>query len=347
MKTLHTIFFHDANQMTQLQSESVDLIVTSPPYPVIALWDEVFINRNEKISDAFTAQDGERIFELMHQELDIIWNEVYRVLKPGAICCINIGDAVRTIGKEFQLFPNHSRILTKFMSLDFTPLPEIIWRKPTNAPNKFMGSGMLPPNAYITLEHEFILVFRKGGKRPFVGETQKDIRRESSYFWEERNIWFSDIWDLPGVSQKIDSSNSRNRSAAFPFELAYRLVNMFSVKEDTVLDPFLGTGTTTLACMATARNSLGYEIDSSFESQIKTRTESIVEFSNSLITERLNNHKKFVKSRIDKGKELKYTNNHYSFPVITKQEQSLYLNPLKKIKHLRDSNYEIEYLTKE
>ena len=184
---------------------------------------------------------------------------------------INIGDAVRTIGKNFQLYPNHARILTTFSKQGFTVLPEIIWRKPTNAPNKFMGSGMLPPSAYVTLEHEFILILRKGGKRIFKTEKDKINRRNSAYFWEERNTWFSDIWDLRGVTQTMlekKSKELRSRSAAFPFELAYRLINMYSVKGDVILDPFLGTGTTTIAAMVSARNSIGFEI----EKNLKTNT---------------------------------------------------------------------------
>ena len=345
MKTHHSIIFQDAKSMTQVMDESIALVLTSPPYPVIDIWDEAFTKSNSNISDAFKAEEGFTIFELMHKELDQIWNEIFRVLRSGGICCINIGDAVRTIGKEFQLYPNHARIITKFISLGFTPLPEIIWRKPTNAPNKFMGSGMLPPSAYVTLEHEFILVFRKGGKRKFTTEEDKKTRRESSYFWEERNIWFSDIWSLAGVSQKINDSESRTRSAAYPFELAYRLINMFSVKGDIVLDPFLGTGTTTLACMTSARNSVGYEIDPSLKKQIDTRLDSIVDFSNKIIEKRLKDHQDFVELRTSQGKEMKYINNHYSFPVITKQEQALFLNPLKDINKVNDNQYEIYYST--
>jgi len=93
---------------------------------------------------------------------------------------------------------------------------------------------------------------------------RKKCRKESSYFWEERNVWFSDIWKLKGVRQLLNDKNTRNRSAAFPFELAYRLINMHSIREDTVLDPFAGTGTTTLASIASSRNSVVYEIDPDF-----------------------------------------------------------------------------------
>lgn len=132
-------------------------------------------------------------------------------------------------------------------------LPDIHWHKPTNAPNKFMGSGMYPPCAYVTYEHEYILVFRKGGNRKFTN-AEKSIRHNSAYFWEERNIWFSDLWEIKGTTQKLKKGTSRARSAAFPFELAYRLVNMYSMKYDLVYDPFSGTGTVTKAAIASERN---------------------------------------------------------------------------------------------
>ena len=207
-------------------------------------------------------------FSLMHEELDAVWTEMYRVLKDGAFLCINIGDAVRTIDDKFQLFSNHSRILSFCTSIGFDALPVILWRKQTNAPNKFMGSGMLPAGAYITLEHEFVLVFRKGGKRCFDSPSEKMARQESAYFWEERNKWFSDIWDFKGTTQKLNNDKVRKRSGAFPLELAYRMINMYSVRGDTVLDPFLGTGTTILAAMAACRNSIGVELDKEFKDVI-------------------------------------------------------------------------------
>lgn len=145
--------------------------------------------------------------------------------------------------------------------MGYCVLPDIHWRKQSNAPNKFMGSGMFPAGAYVTYEHEYILVFRKGGKRVFKG-AEKALRQKSAFFWEERNVWFSDLWDIKGTSQIITAAKaSRDRSAAFPFEIPYRLINMYSAEGDTVLDPFAGLGTTTLAAIASNRNSLGVEID--------------------------------------------------------------------------------------
>src|SRR5699024_4620987 len=233
--TKHTIHFKNANDLSNLQDDSVSLVVTSPPYPMIEMWDDSFAAQNPAIGKALGRNDSDNAFELMHQVLDKVWEECYRVLHKGGIACINIGDATRTIKKKISAFPNHSRIISAFLDLGFSNLPNIIWRKQTNAPNKFMGSGMLPPGAYVTLEHEFILVFRKGNKREFASK-EKPNRRESTYFWEERNNWFSDLWDFKGASQLLSKNKIRDRSGAFQFEVPYRLINMFSVRDDTVLD---------------------------------------------------------------------------------------------------------------
>ena len=273
-------------------------MVTSPPYPMIEMWDEIFSKQNPAIGEALRSKEGNQAFELMNKELDKVWKEVYRVLRDGGFACINIGNATRKIGEEFKLYSNHSRILEYCLGLGFSSLPEILWRKQTNAPNKFMGSGMLPAGAYVTLEHEHILVLRKGNKREFKTKEDKLRRQKSAFFWEERNVWFSDIWeDLKGTRQNELDKTIRERSGAYPFELAYRLINMFSLREDIVLDPFLGTGTTTLASMATGRSSVGIEIDPNFKDHLKERFEDIVDFSNRLIENRIEKHLQFVHER--------------------------------------------------
>ena len=186
-----------------------------------------------------------------------------------------------------------------------------------------MGSGMLPAGAYVTLEHEFILVFRKGGKREFKKEEDKDIRQKSAYFWEERNSWFSDLWELKGTKQIIKDEASRKRSAAFPYVIPYRLINMYSVENGCILDPFAGTGTTMIAAIGSKRNSIAVEIDTSLSDIIRKSVQGSEGFLNDFNQERINNHLEFVKNRITlKGEEagLKHTNELYKFPVMTKQE---------------------------
>lgn len=343
MQTNHKIFIQSAQNMQNIDDNSIDLVVTSPPYPMIEMWDEMFSKQNGQIRKTLNQQNGKETFDLMHRELNDVWGEVYRVLKSGGIACINIGDATRTIDNEFQLYPSHAEIITSCRKLGFSSLPEIIWRKQTNAPNKFMGSGMLPSGAYITLEHEYILIFRKGGKRIFTTDEAKLLRQQSAYFWEERNTWFSDIWEFKGTSQKLYGENIRNRSAAYPFELAYRLINMFSIKNDTILDPFLGTGTTMIAAMSTGRNSINIEIDSNMMQIIDERLADIALFSNEYIKTRIQNHISFIKKWIQEKGMPKYLNNYFNFPVITNQETLLILNFLTEIIKISNTEYEVVY----
>jgi len=343
MKTTHKLLFKNASSMNEIGDNSIDLMVTSPPYPMIKMWDEVFSKQNPGIGRALENEDGETAFELMNIELDKVWGEVYRVLRPGGFACINIGDAARTVGGEFKIYPNHARILQSCLKLGFSSLPEIIWRKQTNAPNKFMGSGMLPTGAYVTYEHEFILILRKGNKRKFINERDKKLRKQSAFFWEERNLWFSDVWEgLKGIKQNSIYKEIRKRSGAFPFELPYRIINMFSLRNDTVLDPFLGTGTTTLAAIAAGRNSLGIEIDKNFKATLFERFEGVVDFSNKLIENRILNHLKFVKERTRAKGELGYKNSTYGFPVMTSQETEITFNLLLEI-FRKESEIEVKY----
>jgi modification methylase len=330
--------------MKTIPSESIALMVTSPPYPMIEMWDQMFAHQNPKIGKALEKRQGTMAFELMHKVLDSVWDEVYRVLIKGGMACINIGDATRTINENFSLYQNHTRIMGYLLTLGFNPLPAILWRKQTNAPNKFMGSGMLPPGAYVTLEHEYILIVRKGKKREFKTSKDKEIRRESAFFWEERNVWFSDIWmDLKGASQNLFDAKIRNRSAAFRFDVPYRLINMFSVKGDTVLDPFFGLGTTMYAAMAAGRNSMGIELDKNFKDAILSRMNTIVDYSNKCIRARLKNHLNFVQERHKTKGGFKYLNKHYEFPVITRQETKLLINRLEGIKEINNNNFQVMY----
>jgi len=343
MKTNHQIIFGNSCNMQEISSEKVNLIVTSPPYPMIEMWDEQFSVLNTEIKEALQQEDGMRAYFLMNDELNRTWKEVDRVLTSGGIVCINIGDATRKLGKSFQLYANHSQIISFFEKMGYQVLPPIIWRKQSNKPNKFMGSGMLPPNAYVTLEHEYILIFRKGSLKKFK-DSDKLKRQESAYFWEERNVWFSDVWtDLKGISQKMNHKDLRNRSAAYPFELAYRIINMYSINGDTVLDPFLGTGTTTLAAMCSARNSIGYEIDGNFEDIIDDRLDEFTKFSREIIVDRFIKHSSFVEKRYSEKKEFKHTSLNYGFPVITNQEKNILIPFLDKIEKVSKNKFEVNY----
>lgn len=331
METQHIIYTGLAQNMSEISNSSVDLVVTSPPYPMIEMWDDIMCKQSAEIRAALDSNDAILAFELMHKELDKVWQECFRVLKDGAIICINIGDATRTMNGKFALHPNHARIISSLIKIGFTNLPNIIWRKQTNTPNKFMGSGMLPAGAYVTLEHEWILVFRKGDKREFKTAKDKLRRRHNSFFWEERNVWFSDMWEIKGAKQAISNINDRDRSAAFPLEIPYRLINMYSLQGDVILDPFMGTGTTALAAAITQRNSIGYEIDKDFVAVAADNLISLpIDNANGMIDKRIETHNQFVEDRA-KTKEIKHFNRNLNLPVITSQETDIKFSYLSKI----------------
>lgn len=343
MSTKQLINISNSQKMGSIGNESVDLVVTSPPYPMIEMWDEVFSLQNSDISFCLEGKP-EEAFELMHKELDKVWKECFRVLKPGGFMCVNVGDATRTINGSFKLYNNHTRISETCRKLGFIGLPNIIWRKQTNAPNKFMGSGMLPCGAYVTLEHEWILIFRKGDKRKYKTSEEKLDRMKSSFFWEERNIWFSDVWDVKGTTQKVQKAGVRERSAAFPFEIPFRLINMFSQKDDVVLDPFLGMGTTMKAAILCERNSIGYEIDPDFESIIRRGIDDMdIDFCNSLIRQRFDRHVDFIQERKSQGKEIKHFNKTLNVPVMTTQEEEITFNYLLSIHSDNKGIYHVDY----
>ncbi|WGI17434.1 DNA methyltransferase [Methanonatronarchaeum sp. AMET-Sl] len=317
--------------MGEIPDNSIELVVTSPPYPMIEMWDSLFQKLNSKTKKHILNGEGTKAFEEMHRELDKVWSELERVLVEGGIVCINIGDATRKIDGSFRVYQNHSRIINKLTELGFDPLPEILWRKPVNSAAKFMGSGMLPPNAYPTLEHEYILIFRNGQK-PREFQPKDPERYQSAYFWEERNQWFTDLWtDIKGTNQTLQNGD-RDRSAAYPIQIPYRLINMYSTYQDTVLDPFWGTGTTTTAAITTARNSIGIELNQKLINNYKKQTPKIPKIANKLVNKRIENHKDFIQNKIKEGKEFKYQSDNYSFPVTTKQEKSIELYTVKNIK---------------
>jgi DNA modification methylase len=331
--------------MSEISDNSINLVITSPPYPMIQMWDDTFSNMNQEIKISLVNNKPYKAYELMHKELDKVWKECIRVLKPGGIICINIGDATRTFDENFKLFPNHSRIIEFFLRYNIDLLPTIYWRKSTNSPNKFMGSGMLPGGAYVTLENEHILIFRKEGKRKF-SEEEKISRRESAYFWEERNLWFSDLWKISGIRQEFklnDLKKVRKRTAAYPFELPYRIINMYSIKNDWILDPFLGTGTTTISAMGSHRNSIGYELDNMYSYYAKEEILKIKETINHIIYTRYKNHNKFIKNREEQGKKIKYYNQYLKSKVITKQETNIKLSLIKDINQINNNITQVIY----
>ncbi|MCI4320150.1 MAG: site-specific DNA-methyltransferase [Thermoplasmata archaeon] len=252
-----TIIAGDARELRGVGDASVELVVTSPPYPMIARWDALF------------RELGAVDFDGMHRVLGDAWRACHRVLVPGGLLAINIGDALRSLDGEFRLWPNHARVVLECEGSGFRSLPYLLWKKPTNRPNAFLGSGFLPPNAYVTVDCEFVLLFRKGPLRAF---PRGDHRRSASrYTRAERDRWFSQVWgDVRGARQDEDG----RRTAAFPPAIPERLVRMFSVLGDTVLDPFAGTGTTLWAASGLGRRALGVERDPVLVERLRERARS-------------------------------------------------------------------------
>nr|WP_240009237.1 site-specific DNA-methyltransferase [Halobaculum rubrum] len=297
---------------------------------MVEQWDDLFARLDPAVSealeaarsgDADAAAAAERAFDAMHEALAPAWDEIARVLAPGGVACVNVGDATRSVGGRFRLWDNATRVADALGAAGLDRLPGVLWRKPTNAPTKFMGSGTLPPNAYVTLEHEHVLVFRKGSRRSF--DAGDPARYASAFFWEERNRWFSDAWtDLRGVDQALEGGDARDRSAAFPFELPYRLLNMYSTYGDRVLDPFWGTGTTTLAAMAAGRGSVGVERDPDLVASFDADARRAPALSRERGRRRLREHRAFVTERDERPG---YDASHYEFPVVTKAERDIRL----------------------
>ena len=345
MQTTHSFINTNSNNLSMIPDKSVQLVVTSPPYPMIEMWDEIFIKQNPEITNDLQDNPIEA-FNKMHDILNDVWKECDRVLIDGGFACINIGDATRTINGKFQLFSNHVKIVEAFVNLGFSVLPDIHWRKATNSPNKFMGSGMYPAGAYVTYEHEYILIFRKSNKRVF-SECEKDIRRQSAYFWEERNVWFSDLWNIKGIKQTIKFAD-RNRNASYPLEIPYRLINMYSIYGDTVLDPFGGLGTTSLAALMSGRNSILVDISFDFVelSQKRLCENGIIEQVNRQIKQRLQNHIEFIDGLSDEKKANCYFNSNHHIFVKTKQEADAIFYKTKNI-YKSNSNIVCDYETLE
>jgi DNA modification methylase len=247
--TVHKLYLGDARRISKLDPESVHLVVTSPPYWTLKEYRDV-PGQLGHIGD----------YELFLLELDKVWEHCYRALvRGGRLICV-VGDVClsrrRNAGRH-TVVPLHASIQEHCRKIGFDNLAPIIWYKIANAVYEVEnGSGFLgkpyEPNAVIKNDIEFILMERKPGgyRTPSVA-----TRVLSVISTENHRAWFQQVWSgLTGAS-------TRDHPAPFPLDLAERLVRMFSFAGDTVLDPFLGTGTTTVAASRWGRNSIGYEVD--------------------------------------------------------------------------------------
>lgn len=240
----------DARTMPQLADASVDLVVTSPPY-----WHIKDYRAPGQIGH------GQSLHEYL-SDLCRVWGECARVLKPGRRLCINIGDqfARAVIYARYKIIPLHADIIAQASALGLDYLGSIIWQKKTTMQTTggavVMGSFPFPPNGIVELDYEFILLFKKPGKLPTPTRTEKEASRLTTEEWKE---YFSGHWTFGGARQSKET-----HEAVFPEELPRRLIRMFTFAGETVLDPFLGSGTTAKVAAELGRNAVGYEINRAF-----------------------------------------------------------------------------------
>lgn len=249
--TTHTLRLGDARDLSWIPNESVDLVVTSPPYWTLKQYKE---DRKGQLGDIAD-------YEEFLDELDKVWRECTRVLVGGGrICCV-VGDVCipRKKGGRHYIMPLHADIQVRARKLGLDCLTPIIWHKIANGVTEAEGNGTgfygkpYQPGAIVKNDVEYILFLRKGGKYRSVSDMKKVL---SMLTREEMQTWLRSVWtDIRGASTR------EGHPAPYPVELAERLIRMFSFAGDTILDPFLGTGSTSLAALLAGRNSIGNEIE--------------------------------------------------------------------------------------
>jgi len=255
LSTNHKIINGDSRQMADLEDKSVHLAITSPPY-----WQLKDYGTDNQIG----FHDS---YENYINNLNLVWKECYRVLHNGCRLCINIGDqfARAVYYGRYKVIPIRQEIIKFCENIGFDYMGAIIWQKVTTSNTTGggvqMGSYPYPRNGILKLDYEFILVFKKLGDAPKPTKGQKELSKMTA---EEWNTFFAGHWNFAGARQN-------NHIAMYPEELPRRLIKMFSFVGETVLDPFAGSGTTSLAAKNLDRNSVGFEINPEFIPIIKEK----------------------------------------------------------------------------
>jgi modification methylase len=254
-QTSHTVINGDSRYMSELPEKSIHLIITSPPY-----WQLKDYGSSNQIGFNDT-------YEGYINHLNLVWKECQRVLHNGCRLCINIGDqfARSVYYGRYKVIPIRTEIIKFCETIGFDYMGAVVWQKVTTTNTTggavIMGSFPYPRNGILKLDYEFILIFKKPGSPPPVDKQKKEL---SSLPKEEWNTFFQGHWNFSGVRQD-------DHIAMFPEELPRRLIKMFSFVDETVLDPFLGSGTTSLAAKNLGRNSVGYEINPEYMTVIREK----------------------------------------------------------------------------
>ncbi len=249
-----------ATALRSLPGRSAQLVVTSPPYWSIKDYDH---------PDQIGHQDS---YERYLERLMEVWNGVDHVLEPGCKVAVNVGDQFLRARDHgvYRVAPIHAEIIKQFQSFrGFIYLGGIIWRKITNTNTtggcSWMGSIYYPRDGYVTYEHEFILLFKKQGKAQRPAKAAKEQSRLTK---QQRSEWFRGVWDIPPARQD-------DHPAMFPVELPERLIRMFTYVGETVVDPFVGSGTTLEAAHRAGRHGIGIELNPGFVDACSKRVPSI------------------------------------------------------------------------
>lgn len=261
---MHKVIFGDSQEMPELADETIHLVVTSPPYWCIKDYDHPGqIGHDQSYDDYLEAM--ERVIR-----------ECHRVLCAGCRMAINIGDQYLRASEHgryrVQPIPADLSVIGRRVGFDF--MGNIIWRKvsTTNTTGgcSLMGSMYYPRDGHVTYEHEYILLFRKLGRWP--QPISAEAKERSRIGKEERSRWFRGLWDdVPPVRQI-------EHSAMFPVEMPRRLIRMYTFWGETVLDPFVGSGTTILAAGLEGRTGVGYDINSDLQNLMVRRIGDGVQF---------------------------------------------------------------------
>lgn len=246
--TTQKIYIKSATNMSEIEDESIHLVITSPPYFNVKLY-----NRQPHEDDLGNIHDIDMWFEKMNQ----VWKEVFRVLQSGRRAFINIANiSMKTKNKSYRTLNIVGKTIDMLEKIGFIFKQDIIWKK-TNSARANLGSYLYPGGILINNMHEYILGFEKPAKRRKYNHITKEIKEKSKMekdFWLE--ITKSSVWTM----NPERSGDGRIHVAPFPYELPYRIIKAFSFITETVLDPFVGSGTTLLACANLGRNGIGYEL---------------------------------------------------------------------------------------
>jgi len=257
--THHKLILGDSRKLVGIKDLSVHLVVTSPPY-----WNLKPYNKTQ-------GQLGNiKNYEHFLDELDNCWRECFRVLVPRGRLVIVVGDVLLSRRKHHrhQAVPLHADIQIRCRRLGFDNLAPLFWYKIASANYEAQGKGRgflgkpYEPNAIVKHDVEYILMERKPGS---YRSPSPKTRLLSIVPAEKHSVWFSQIWN------DIKGESTRHHPAPFPEELSNRLIRMFSFVGDTVLDPFVGTGTTMVAAARAGRNSIGIEIDPAYYALARER----------------------------------------------------------------------------